>query len=133
MNKEYCLKTFPAAFMLVLFLVVPFLGTEGALLCFGKEGHVAVEFVNTCSGSRLGSQLAEMESDACGPCMDIQFLSNPAYTRNVSHYTQSLPLMSLSLMSPSLPPNEYLIKDINPPQFSHHKALASLHSVVLLI
>ncbi|OGW33160.1 MAG: hypothetical protein A2X59_07550 [Nitrospirae bacterium GWC2_42_7] len=134
MNKEPQIKNLPAAFMLVLFLVVSFFGSEGTLLCFGKDGHLAVEFVDLCNGSGLGSQLAGMEeSDACGPCKDVQFLSSPAHTRNVSHNTQALPLISSSFISPSLPLKEYSQNHINLPQYSHHKALASLHSVVLLI
>lgn len=133
MNKEPHLKTLPAAFMLVLFLLVSFLGSEGTLLCFGKDGHMAIEFVDTHNGSGFGSQLAGMESDACGPCKDVQSLSSPAFTRNVSNYTQALPLISSSLISPSLPLKEYPGKHINLPEYSHLKTLASLHSVVLLI
>ena len=133
MYKEPRIKTLPAAFMLVLFLVVSFFGSEGTLLCFGKDGHMAIEFVDAHNGSGFGSQLAGMENDACGPCKDVQFLSSPAYTRNASHNTQTLSLMSSSPISPSLPSKEYPDKYINLPQYSHHKTLASLHSVVLLI
>ena len=90
MIKELHLKTLPAAFMLVLFLFVSFFGSEGTLLCFGKDGHVAIEFVDVHNGSGFGAQLAGMENDACGPCKDVQFLSSPAYTRNASHNTQTL-------------------------------------------
>ena len=96
MYKEPHLKTLPAAFMLVLFLVVSFFGSEGTLLCFGKDGHMAIEFVDVHNGSGFGSQLAGMENDACGPCKDVQFLSSPAYTRNASQNTQTLPLISSS-------------------------------------
>ena len=133
MIKELHLKTLPAAIMLVLFLVVSFFGSEGTLLCFGEDGHVAIEFVDVHNGSEFGAQLAEMENYACGPCKDVQFLSSPAYTRNASNYTQALPLISSSLISPSLPLKEYSKNYINLPQHSHHKAIASLHSVVLLI
>jgi hypothetical protein len=133
MHKEQPLKTFAAACMLVLFLVVSFVSSEGTLLCFGKDGHVAVEFVDACNGSDLGSQLAGMESDACGPCKDVQFLSSPAYTRNVSHHTQALSPISSSPVSPSLPLKLYSNKHINPPEYSHDTTLASLHSVILLI
>jgi hypothetical protein len=133
MNKEPHLKTLPAACMLVLFLAVSFFGSEGTLLCFGKDGHVAIEFVDACNGSGLGSQLAGMESDECGPCRDVQLLSGPAYIKNDSHYTQMLPLMSSAPMSPSLPLKEYSNKNIKLPQYSPHKTLAGLHSIVLLI
>ena len=133
MPKELHLKTLPAAFMLVLFLVVSFFGSEGTLLCFGKDGHMAIEFVDVHNGSGFGAQLEGMENDACGPCKDVKFLSSPVYTRNVSYNPQTPPLISLSSISPSLPLKEYSKNHINLPQYSHHKALASLHSVVLLI
>jgi hypothetical protein len=133
MYKKPRIKALPAACMLVLFLFVSFFGSEGTLLCFGKDGHMAIEFVEVHDSSGFGAQLGGTESDACGPCKDVQFLSSPAYTRNASHNTQSLPLMSASPMSLSLPSNEYLSNDINSPQYLHHKTLASLHSVVLLI
>ena len=133
MYKEPQLKTLPAACMLVLFLVVSFFGSEGTLLCFGKDGHMAIEFVDVHNGSGFGVQLEGMENDACGPCKDVKFLSSPVYTRNVSYDAQTPPLITASSMSPSSPLKEYFQNHIYLPQYSHHKALASLHSVVLLI
>lgn len=133
MNKGPHLKTLPAGIMLVLFLVVSFLGSEGTLICFGEDGHVAIELADACSRSGIGLQYAGLEYDSCGPCKDVQFLSHPAYTRNASHNMQSLPLISSSLISPLLPLKEYSKNYNNLPQYSHHKALASLHSVILLI
>lgn len=133
MLKKFQTRTSPAAFILVLFLAISFLVSEDTVLCFGKDGHVAVEFVDSCNGVGLGSQLAGGDSDACGPCKDAQFQGSPGYTRNASHNTQTFPLMSSSPMSPSLSSNEYSGKYINLPDYSHHKTLASLHSVVLLI
>ena len=133
MNKEPRINATLAACVLSLFLVVSFVSPEGTLLCFGKDGHVAVEFVDACNGTGLGSQLAGMESDACGPCKDVQFLSSPANTTNVSHYTQALPLISSSPVSPSLPLKEYPNKHMNPPEYSRYTTLASLHSVILQI
>lgn len=119
--------------MLVLFLVASFFGTEGTLLCFGKDGHVAIELVDACNGEGLGSKLAETESDACGPCIDVEFQSSPAFIRNASHFTQPLPMSSLSSVPISLPLKESSNKYRHPSNYSHHKSLASLHSVVLLI
>lgn len=126
-------KTFPAAIMLVLFLVASAFGSEGTLLCFGKDGHVAIEFVDACNGAGLGAQLNEMESDACGPCKDVQFLSSPAHTNNASHYTLTLSLISSSPVLSSLHQEEYSNKSVVLPVSSHHKTLASLNSVILLI
>lgn len=133
MNRALHLRSIPAGIILILFLVASFFGSEGTLLCFGKDGHVAVEFVDTCNGSGFGSQLAETESDSCGPCKDVQFFSSPAYTRSASHSTQTLPLISSSPVLPSLPLDEYSNNPVILPLSSHHKALASLHSVILLI
>ena len=127
-------KTFTTAFMLVLFLAASLLGAEGTLLCFGKDGHVAIEFVDSCNSAGLGSQLASGESDACGSCKDVQFISDPVFTRNVSHHTQTLPLSSLAQMSPGLPANKNLAKHTDPPASPHRsKTLACLQSIVLLI
>ena len=133
MNKESQIKTLPAAIMLVLFLVVSFFGSEGTLLCFGKDGHMALEFVEAHNDACFGLQHSGMKNDACGPCKDVQFMSSPVYTRNASHGTQILTLISSSSASPLLPLEEYFNKHINLPQHLHHKTLASLHSVVLLI
>ena len=133
MNKRQHLKTLPAAFMLVLFLVVSLFSSEGTLLCFGEDGHMAVEFVEAHSGSGFGSQLEGMESYDCGPCKDVQFLSGPACTRNASHNAKTLSLISSSPVLSSLPQEEYSNNPIILPVSSHHKTLASLHSVVLLI
>jgi hypothetical protein len=132
MHRKQHLKILPAALMLVLFLAVSFVSAEGTLLCFGKDGHVAIEFVDICNGSSPGSELERTASDACGPCQDIQLLSSPANTNNASSFTKTFPLASLSQLAASLPLKE------NPgyielPQSPHHKTLASLHSVVLLI
>lgn len=133
MYKEQPLKTFSAACMLVLFLAVSLVSSEGTLLCFGKDGHVAVEFVDACNGSGFGSQLAGMENDACGPCRDVRFLSSPAYTTHVSRLTQALPLISSSSMSPLFLLKEYTSKYTDLPEYSNYKTLSGLHSVILLI
>jgi hypothetical protein len=126
-------KTFSVSIMLVLFLVASVFGSEGTLLCFDKDGHVAIEFVDACNGAGLGSQFKEMENDACGPCKDVQFLSSPAHTNKASHYTQMLSLISSSPVLSSLYQEEYSNKSVVLPVSSHYKTLASLNSVILLI
>ena len=133
MIKEVYLKTLPAAFMLVVLLVASFVAFEGMLLCFGEDGHVAIEFADACNGSGFGLRHVRMENDSCGLCKDVHFLSSPAFTSKPSYDTQTLPLISSFSMSPTLPLKEYPVKFINLPQHSNHKTLASLHSVVLLI
>jgi len=131
--KEPRIKAILAAFVLFLFLAVSLVSSEGTLLCFGKDGHVAIEFVDACNGSGFGSQLAGMESDACGPCKDVQIVSSPAYTTHISRLTQELPLISSSSLSPLFLLKEYTSKYIDLPEYSNYKTLSSLHSVILLI
>lgn len=133
MVNQSRIRQFLTAALLPFLLIVSFIGSEGTLLCFGKDGHVAVEFIDACNVSGIRSQLAEMEGDACGPCMDVQFLGSPAYTRNASHNTQILSLISSSPVLSSLPQEEYSNSPVILPVSPHHKTLASLHSVVLLI
>jgi len=133
MTRELRIKTLLTAFVLSLFLFVSFFSSAGAVLCFGKDGHVAIEFSDVCNGAGPGSQLAGTESDASGPCKDVRFLSGPAQTTNASHYTQPLSLNSSSPVAPSLPPEEYSNKPLLLTVSSHHTTIAGLHSVVLLI
>ena len=133
MHKNSRIKILPAAFMLVLFLVVSFFGSEGTFICFGEDGHVAIEFSDVCKSPGVGLQHPGMENDACGPCKDVQFLSSPAYTGNASHNAQTLSLISSSPVLSSLIQDEYSNNLIILPVSSHHKTLASLHSVILLI
>lgn len=134
MVKKLRMKELSTALMLILFLGVSIFSVEGAILCFGKDGHIAIEFVNTCNGSDSGSQLAGAETDACGPCMDVQFLGSPVYT-NRTQYTdaQTHILVSLALLSSSLPLEKHHYSPINLPEKPPYKTLASLQSVVLLI
>ncbi len=122
-----------SAMVLMVYLVVSVLSVEGSVLCFGKDGHVAIEFGDACNGSGFGSQLAGMKSDACGPCKDVKLLSSPAYIKNASHDAQSFLLVSLSPVYPSLPVKEYSCKFIDLPKYSHDKTLAGLQSVILMI
>lgn len=121
--------------MLTLFLALSVLSFEGALLCLGEDGHVAIEFVEACNGSNLGSQITEAENDVCGPCNDIQFQSISAYTNRTFNYTaaQPLNLVSLACITPSLPLAERHNSPISLPEKSLDKTLASLKSIVLLI
>lgn len=122
-----------SAFVLPLFMLVSIIGPEGTLLCFGKDGHVALEYVDTCNTAGSGSELAGNKSDDCGPCKDVQFISTPLCTRNVSH-SQTLSLSFLPLMSPAVSAQEDAVKHTDNPAYSHHKKiLTSLQSVVLLI
>ena len=125
-----------AVFVLSLILFVSFFGFNGTHLCFGKDGHVAIEFVDAYISSGDGLQAAPMEeSSYCGNCMDVQFPNSPIYVkyiRNVSGYTQTLSLISFPAALQSLL-KEFSGSHVNLPVLLHHKTLRSLYSVVLLI
>lgn len=116
-----------------IFLFLTFFSVEGTLLCFGPDGHIAIEFVDSCNGSDSGSQVAGVEEDACGPCKDIQFLSSPAHTGNSFNYSQTLPMLSSVWVHLSLAAKEYLYNLADLPETPHQKSLASIQSVVILI
>lgn len=119
--------------MLVLFLVLSFLGSDGTLLCFGKDGHVAVEFVDACNGAGLGSEVAETESDACGPCTDVQFQSSTALLNHrldgVTPQDQPLGYQSAS----AVPSSDVIRETQTGSSIPFQQRLASLNSIVLRI
>jgi hypothetical protein len=125
-------KTVAAAFMLLLCLITSFAGAVGTHLCFGEDGHVTVELVDACTVSGLGAQHAGMEDDACGPCQDVTF-SSDAHISSSRCCMQTSPLLSSVPIAPSLPSHDYPVGQVHPSDCSHHKTLASLQSVVLLI
>jgi hypothetical protein len=135
MGKPLFLNKLSAVFMLTLFLGLSAINLEGALLCIGEDGHIAMEFVDACNGSDFNAQVAEAGGDACGPCKDVQFQSSPAYTSRTLHYTdtQTLPLVSSVQPVSTVPLREQHISQISLPEKPPYKTLASLQSVVLLI
>ena len=135
MYKEPRIKTSPVAFILVLFLVVSLFVSEGMLLCFGKDGHVAIELVDACNCSDFGLQLSDIEGDACGPCKDILLQSSPRFTNRTVYCTdtQTLPLIYSSLFTPSPSSKEQYCSSVSLPEKPHNKTLANLQPIVLLI
>lgn len=135
MSKPLFLNKLSAVFMLTLFLALSVFSFEGALLCFGEDGHIALEFVDACNGSDFNSQVAEAGGDACGPCKDVQFQSSHAYTNRTFNYTaaQPLSLVPLAWITPSLPLEVCHNGPISLPEKSLDKTLANLKSIVLLI
>lgn len=133
MWHESHLKIFVAATLLPVLLIVASIGTEGTLLCFGKDGHVAVELVNACNGGGLGSELAESESDACGPCIDVQFQNS---TSLLNHRSDRLtpdnqPLIFQS--AATVASSSFILNTEAKPSIPYQKSHISLCSVVLRI
>jgi len=133
MTDESGIKAFLTATLLPFLLIVSFFASEGTLLCFGKDGHVAVEFVDTCKGSGFGSQLAEMESDACGPCIDVEFQGSTALLnqRPDSLAPHDQPLYYQSI--PAVASANLIRKTETSASMQLRKSLTSLSSVVLRI
>lgn len=133
MNNVAQPKTFSAAIMLFLFLLASFVGAEGTLLCFGKDGHMAVEFVDACNGRGLGSELAGTESDACGTCIDVQFQNSAALSNHrplkVSPHATLFSFQPVPAVQPSSFIRETQTRSSVPVRIS----LTSLSSVVLRI
>ena len=117
-----------------VYLILPVFGPEGSLLCFGKDGHVAIEFIDACNASGFSSQLAGMEeSDACGPCTDVELQSSPA---RLNHESSSLTLhgQPLSFQSVAAVPSANFIRETQTrSSIPFQKSLTSLNSVVLRI
>ena len=122
-----------AVMVIVIYMAVTVLSSGGALLCFGEDGHVAVEFVDACNSSDSGMHLSGAASDACGSCEDVLFQSNPAHTGNASQHALMLPAQVSSAFTPSLPPAGHSHPPVHLPEYCHHKTLSSLHTVILLI
>jgi hypothetical protein len=111
------------------------LNTEGALLCFGRDGHIAIEFVQACSGRDSGSGFAETDQkNACGPCTDVYFTTDSAHLKN----------NTLNEVSPCIGLSDNVLMTSVSVDDAHHnmparflrpfdKILTNLKSIVLLI
>ena len=133
MGHQSHIRTRLTATLLPFLLIVSFIGSEGTLLCFGKDGHVAVEFVDTCNRGELSSELTETESDACGPCTDIQLQSSTAL---LNHRSDRLTLhdQPLSFQSVAAVPSSNFIRETETRvSIPFQKSLVNLSSVVLRI
>lgn len=120
--------------MLLSALFMSFFGSGGIHLCFGEDGHMAVELVDSCIVSGLGAKHTGMKSDACGHCVDVVFSIDAIHATDGPSHAQTNPLMFPAPLTPSLPPLQaYPGEPIHPSDCPHHKVLASLQSVVLLI
>ena len=120
--------------IIAIYLLPSVFSPEGTLLCFGKDGHVAIEFTDACNGSGFNSQLAGMkESDACGPCIDVELQSSPA---RLNHESSSLTPhgQPLSFQSVAAVPSSNFIRATQiSSSIPFQKSLTSLNSVVLRI
>lgn len=135
MRQALYLKKIMAVLIITFVLCLSVVSFEGALLCFGKDGHVAIEFVDACGGSDFGSRFAKAEVDACGPCEDVQFQSSPGYSSRAFHFTEAhtQTLFSTAEGAPPLPIQAQLCSLTSLPHKPPYKILAGLRTVVLQI
>jgi hypothetical protein len=134
---------------LLAFLLMVFGGAGRAVLCFGADGHVSVEFAPTdccaqtsAAKSQAASNLvtnpaALSAADHCGLCVDIPIPLSIADRQFVSA-AKGLPLRHVATpnasMSPVLTfPDGSVSGPLSLPQSGVSTALASLHTVILLI
>ncbi|MFA5180461.1 MAG: hypothetical protein WC405_04015 [Syntrophales bacterium] len=121
--------------ILPLYLFLFVFGVEGSLVCFGEDGHVAVEFVQSCNSRSADEELAgSAQDDACGPCADVHFLKNAASLKSTLQTANTFStvqgLLPRIFVQPQHDPNDDSpILLLNP----HTENLAKIQSVVLLI
>ena len=121
--------------ILPAYIFLSVFNTEGALLCFGNDGHIAIEFVDACGGQVSESGIAETgHIDACGPCTDVYFASDSAHLKNTLNEMNTL----IGLSDNPLTTSGYIdnarqeipADSLRPP---FNRSLSSLNSIVLLI
>jgi len=121
--------------ILPFYLFISIFGIEGSLLCFSEDGHMAVEFVQSCNSRYADKGLAgSAQDDACGPCTDVHFLKNAASLKSTLQTANTFStvqgLLPGKFVLPQHDPNDDSpILLLNP----HTENLAKIQSVVLLI
>lgn len=114
----------------ILFFAV---GTDGALLCFGNEGHIAIELVQSCNNSKdLGSSVSpSTQQDECGPCSDVTFLTTPTVQRPLQQDVNNTSLVLAITPVPEISAQVHLANNESP--YSHKHPSPTLHSLKTVI
>ncbi len=74
--------------VIVLLCIVMFGNfADGAVLCFGSDGHVSVELTSDCCDESMGIPV-QGSLDSCGDCMDIPLSGNCAIKQLRSSVTK---------------------------------------------
>lgn len=127
-------KVIFAIVFLPLYVLLSVIGAEGSLLCFGDDGHVAIEFVLAYNGSSPLSSVAKSDQDdACGSCIDVEFQSSAArFNHGLSSLTPQGQPLSFQAVS-VVPSSDFILETQSRSSIAFQKSLSSLKSVVLLI
>lgn len=133
--KHGCKKIITVILLLayILFFAI---GTDSSLLCFGSEGHIAVEWVQSCNGkAEFGSSVSPLTpQDECGPCYDVTFLSDPVIQKAPQNHDNNAGVAVASKPAPELSAKSHLTD--NAPRYSNYHPAPSyfaLKTVVILI
>ena len=142
-KRPYCL------FVYVLLLAYPVFGLAGlkeVVLCFGEDGHVAVERASISGhcqepgaqgeGAPVWEGATDVAAEHCGPCVDVAFAAaKEPSTRPLSFEVLRAQSQLLSLATPALLPQKTPVAGgpASPPVPGLSATLTSLRCVILLI
>ncbi len=135
-----------AVFVAYFFLLIG--GAQGAVLCLGENGHIAIETAQNgdCNGFLPEFYLTDPPSHKpvfsgpanqhCGPCVDFDLSPMYSYRMTAPVQTKSLPLQQKSSFSGAgqalfLETPQTII--LPPEQFTKYLSAALLRTIVLLI
>ena len=139
---------FLAQLTLLAYLTTSLVGLQEAVLCFGVDGHIAVELASatgSCQAAPVSTRppsapawmdAARLSLDHCGPCVDVNLSSTNSIAARLSalqdeilRTTPPVLLVSPVLLAPAhpaVPPRPLPLLHPVPP-------VAVLHGLILLI
>lgn len=90
-GHKYSISRIVLSVFILMITVVP----VGTILCFGGDGHIEIEFIESYKHSAANPLSLSLVKDICGPCFDIPSTDNMSNTKNISQHTlQLLPLIA---------------------------------------
>jgi hypothetical protein len=127
------IKTLVSWVLILTYVLFFTIGTDGALLCFGDEGHIAIELVQSCNKSTdLGSALSPIDQqDECGPCSDVTFLTDPTIQRPLQQDVNNTSLALAITPVPEISAQVHLVNSESP--YSHEHPSPALHCLKTVI
>ena len=146
-NVLYHLRTFAAWIGLSAYILVGLGGMGRNIVCFGANGHIAIESASdSCCGklsavsSRINSSStvisAQVSVDGhCRPCVDLPFWINEQYFIPFRHIYPQKQLLNLANFVFIIPASfESFAKELLPlPLIKVNSTLAFLRTAILLI
>jgi hypothetical protein len=119
---------------LLMTLVMTSGGAAGTLLCFGRDGHVTIEFAGLCDSAKEQFSFAgEEQNDGCGPCADVSFPDRNVIAQKVISPSLifAISATTIFLFTPFL--NVPVVFAFRGTSLPFRNTLAALKSIVLLI